>query len=298
EAIDQRLHPADRERVHNVHKTAVLEKVDFEHEYRIVLPDGTVKHGQATCHPVSDPDGSVVELRGTARDVTERKQAEQALREAQAALAHVTRVTTLGEVTASIAHEVKQPLAAIVANAAACLNLLANGGQGGVVVRDVLADIANDAERASDIIERVRALAKRSVPEQVEVRPIDVVHDVLALAAAESAARRISIRTDVPADLPVVVGDRVQLQQALLNLVVNGMDAMADVDQGERWLEIRGRLETGEGGSAVTISVSDRGIGLQPEETHRLFDAFYTTKPQGMGLGLAISRSIIEAHGG
>src|SRR5262245_873610 len=177
EAIDQRLHPADRERVHNVHKTAVLEKVDFEHEYRIVLPDGTVKHGQATCHPVSDPDGSVVELRGTARDVTERKQAEQALREAQAALAHVTRVTTLGEVTASIAHEVKQPLAAIVANAAACLNLLANGGQGGVVVRDVLADIANDAERASDIIERVRALAKRSVPEQVEVRPIDVVHD-------------------------------------------------------------------------------------------------------------------------
>ena len=298
ELIDQRLHPDDREQVHGVRADAVREKVDFEHEYRILLPDGTVRHVQATCHPVLNGAGDVVEVFGTARDVTERKHAEHALREAQAALAHVTRVTTLGEVTASIAHEVNQPLAAIAANAAACLNLLASGAQGVEAVRRILADIAEDAERAGDIIARIRRLAKRSAPEQVEVRPIDVVNDVLALAAAECAARRTTIRTDVPADLPVVFGDRVQLQQVLLNLIVNAMDAMADVNEAERRLEIRALLETADGRPMVTISVADRGTGLHPGETHRLFDAFYTTKPHGMGLGLAISRSIIEAHRG
>jgi len=301
EAIDQRLSPDDRERVRAIHQTAVRERTDLEHEYRILLPGGTVKDVHATCHPVVNVAGDVVELLGTVRDVTERKQAEQALREAQAALAHVTRVMTLGEVTASIAHEVKQPLAAIVNNANACLNLLASSGEGVGGVRDILADIVNDADRATDIIERVRALAKRSAPEQVEVRPSDLVNDVLALAAADLAARRISIRTEVAVDQPVVVGDRVQLQQVLLNLVVNAMDAMAGMDEAKRRLEIRGRLERlppGEAGWWVTMSVADRGIGLQPEETHRMFNAFYTTKPHGMGLGLAISRSIIEAHGG
>ncbi|HTU01386.1 MAG TPA: ATP-binding protein, partial [Candidatus Sulfotelmatobacter sp.] len=298
EAIEQRIDPDDRERVHAIHETAVREKTDLEHDYRILLPDGTVKHVHATCHPVPNAAGDVVELLGTVRDVTERKQAEGALREAHAALAHVTRVTTLGAVTASIAHEVKQPLAAIVNNANASLRLLASGGHGVDGVRDILADIVNDAERANDIIERVRALAKRSAPERVEVRPIDLVNDVLALAAAESAARRMVPRTDVPVDLPVVAGDRVQLQQVLLNLVVNAMDAMAGVDEAERRLEIRGRLEPWDGVWGVTFSVADRGIGLQPEETDQLFDAFYTTKPHGMGLGLAISRSIIDAHGG
>jgi C4-dicarboxylate-specific signal transduction histidine kinase len=229
--------------------------------------------------------------------VTERKQEEHALREAQATLAHVTRVTTLGEVTASIAHEVKQPLAAISMSAEACLNLIA-GAATVAKVRDILLDIISDAERANDIIARVRALAKRSAPEQADVRPIDVVNDVLALAAAECASRRVSIHSDVPADLPVVIGDRVELQQVLLNLVVNGMDAMADVDEAERRLDIRGRLETIEGNAVITISVADRGSGLAPHLTDRLFDAFFTTKPQGMGLGLAISRSIIDAHRG
>jgi len=232
------------------------------------------------------------------RDITARKQAEQALREAQAALAHVTRVTTLGEVTASLAHEVNQPLGAIVNNANACLGLLPSGHQELDDVREALADVVADAERASAIIERVRALAKRSAPERVELRLVDVVDDVLALAAAEAAARRVTIHTDVSREFPAVFGDRVQLQQVLLNLVVNAMDAMASVDERERSLEIRGRLDTDDGQRAVTISVDDCGIGLQPEEEHRLFDAFYTTKPQGMGLGLAISRSIIEAHRG
>jgi len=232
-----------------------------------------------------------------ARDITERKKTEQQLREAQAALTHVTRVTTLGEVTASFAHELNQPLAAIANNANACLGLL-TGRQELDEVRDALADIVTDAERASAIIEGVRALAKRSAPEHVEVRLTDVVADVLALAGAEAIARCVSIHTDVAANLPVVLGDRVQLQQVLLNLVVNAMDAMRTIDEWERCLEIRGRRDADDGRQVVTISVEDRGIGLRPEDMNRLFDAFYTTKPHGMGLGLAISRSIIEAHRG
>jgi len=201
-------------------------------------------------------------------------------------------------VTASFAHELNQPLAAIVNNANACLGLLPRGRHDLDEVREALGDIVGDAERASAIIERVRGLAKRSPLERVPLRLVDVVDDVVALAAAESAARRVAIRTDVAGDLPLVLGDRVQLQQVLLNLVVNGMDAMSKAEEADRRLEIRGRPETHDGAQAITISVQDRGIGLQAGHTERLFEAFYTTKPHGMGMGLAISRSIIEAHGG
>ena len=224
--------------------------------------------------------------------------ASEALREAQAALTHVTRVTTLGEVTASFAHELNQPLAAIVNNANACLGLLPSGRHGLDEVREALADIVSDADRASAIIERVRGLAKRTPPEKVPLRLVDVVDDVVALAAAESVARGVAIRTDVAADLPVVLGDRVQLLQVLLNLVVNGMDAMSSVDEPKRRLDILGRPDTRDGGPAARISVQDRGVGLDAGRMDRLFEAFYTTKPHGMGMGLAICRSIIEAHGG
>src|SRR5213593_552515 len=234
----------------------------------------------------------------TVVDLSERKRAEEALNHAQSALAHMTRVTTLGELTASIAHEVNQPLAAIVNNASACLSLLSREPADVEELRAALADINSDAERASAVIERVRAMAKRSAPDRIPVRPTDLVHEVVALTATESARRRVAIRTDVPADLPLVLGDRVQLQQVLLNLVVNAMDAMSGVDDPERSLDIRGRVDGLDGSPAVTISVEDRGIGLQPDELERPFEPFYTTKPHGMGLGLAISRSIIEAHSG
>jgi signal transduction histidine kinase len=232
------------------------------------------------------------------RDLTEHILASEALRETQAELTHVARVTTLGEVTGSFAHELNQPLAAIVNNASACLGLLRGGRPDLDEVRGALGDIVTDAERASAIIERVGRLAKRSSPERVRLRLADVVADVVALAAAESAARRVAIRTDVPATLPVVAGDRVQLQQVLLNLVVNGMDAMSGLDEPDRRLEIRGCEDVQDGVPVATISVRDCGIGLQDGQADRLFEAFYTTKPHGMGLGLAISRSIIEAHGG
>src|SRR2546430_8208707 len=183
-----------------------------------------------TCSPLRPDSGRVEAALVISRDLTEHWLASEALREAQAALTHVTRVTTLGEVTASFAHELNQPLAAIVNNANACLGLLPSGRHGLDEVREALADIVSDADRASAIIERVRGLAKRTPPEKAPLRLVDVVDDVVALAAAESVARGVAIRTDCAADLPVGLGDRVELLQVLLNLVVTGRDSWPHVD--------------------------------------------------------------------
>ncbi len=234
----------------------------------------------------------------TVVDLSERKRAEEALNQAQAALTHVTRVSTVGEVSASIAHELNQPLGAIANNANACLGLLSSAKPKLDELRGALGDIVSDAERASAIIERVRGMARRSAPERIPVRLSDLVQEVVGLAAAESATRRVAIRTDVPNDLPLVLGDRVQLQQVLLNLVLNAMDSMSGIDEAKRSLEIRGRSDQLDGDPAARVSVEDRGIGLRPEQADQLFEPFYTTKAHGMGLGLAISRSIVEAHRG
>ena len=255
------------------------------------------RHLVATFSPLRPQSERVEAALLISRDMTEQALAAEALREAQAQLAHVTRVTTLGEVTASLAHEVNQPLAAIVNNANACLGVLPSG-RDLEEVREALADIVRDGERASAVIERVRGLAKRSSPQKVPLRLADVVADVVALAAAESATRKVAIAADVGPDVPEVLGDRVQLQQVLLNLLVNGMDAMSAVMEEERRLEIRGRLDRQDGSPAALLSVQDRGIGLEAGQLDSVFEAFYTTKPHGMGMGLAISRSIIEAHGG
>jgi PAS domain S-box-containing protein len=232
------------------------------------------------------------------KDITEHKQAEEALRKAQAELAHVSRVTTVGELAASIAHEVNQPLTAVVNNANASLSILPKDAPGLEEVRAALAEIIEDANRASDVIARVRQLAKRAPVEKSLLDLRDVVHEVLALARHESAARHVTIRTDLSRHLPSVSGDRVQLQQVLLNLVMNGMDAMNQVEEAKRVLIIGAFREIQAGVARTLVSVKDSGTGVKPGQMDRLFEAFYTTKPQGMGMGLAISRSIIEAHGG
>jgi PAS domain S-box-containing protein len=291
------FHPDDRESTRELYETVIREKVAWDHHVRLLLPDGTLRYVRGEASPVLDTEGNLVEFVGMVMDLTEQKRALNALSEAQAQLAHVARVTTLGEVTASLAHEVNQPLAAVVNNATACLNVLPEGREMDEL-RAALEDIARDGTRAAAIVERVRGLAKRSYPEKTRVHLADVVGDVLKLIASESAARDVAIRTDVDPDLPSVLADRVQLQQVLLNLVVNGMDAMSAVTDGERVLEIRACAEAHDGSTAALISVSDRGTGLAPDEMDRVFQAFYTTKPDGMGMGLAISRSIIEAHDG
>jgi PAS domain S-box-containing protein len=298
EMFNQRFNPDDLEKLRQLAQKAVEQKSGYVLDGRIVLPDGTNKLVQIIGHPIVNTDGDIVEYIGTTIDVTERKKAEEALQEAQTALAHVTRVTTLGEVAGSIAHEVNQPLTAIANNANACLGLLSTGSADLEEMRQALEDIVNDAERGGAIIQRIRGMARHSAPRRTPVWLADVVNDIIVLTAGESAARGIVISTEVAPFLPMVQADRVQLQQVLLNLVVNGMDAMNSAKDPERRLEILGLPDKHDGQPAVRISVRDRGIGLKSGETDKLFQAFYTTKPQGLGLGLAICRSIIQAHGG
>jgi len=297
ELATQRIHPDDRAERMRVFELARDRRAAYDLTYRLLMPDGRIKYLHVLAHAVRS-DAADLEFVGAVMDVTSAKRAEAALRQAHANLAHVSRVTTMGELTASIAHEVNQPLAAVVNNANACLSLLARRPADLAEIRDALGDIIDDADRASAIIARVRQLAKKAPFERTQQNLREVIADGLALASLESAARRMTIRTELAEGPPLVFIDRVQLQQVLLNLVVNGMDAMSTIEETKRVITVLLRREMREGKWETVVSVRDAGIGLDPEDKDRLFEAFYTTKPQGMGMGLAISRSIIEAHGG
>ena len=294
--ILERVHPHDIPLVREVIDLAA-EGRDLDYEYRLLLPGGCVKHVHVVAHAIGGKSGNR-EFVGAVMDITATRRAEEALRKAQADLAHVSRVTTLGELTASIAHEVNQPLGSIINNANACLSLLPDGAPQLDEVREALAEIIQGADQAGAVITRVRQLVRKAPSERTVLNLRDVVADVLALARHDTTARRVAIRTELTEDMPSVNGDRVQLQQVLLNLIVNGMDAMNATEGSKRILTICGRHEMRAGESRCLLSVQDAGTGLKPEGINQLFEAFYTTKPQGMGMGLAISRSIIEAHGG
>jgi C4-dicarboxylate-specific signal transduction histidine kinase len=232
---------------------------------------------------------------GAVMDVTEARQAQEALADAQAQLAHANRVATLGALTASIAHDVNQPLAAIVANGEANLRWLDRPAPPLDTVREGLERMIGDAERASSVVNRIRALARKDPSEHRLLDVNAVINDVVRLVAREIAAHQVSLRLALAPALPAVRGDRVQLQQLIINLVINGIQAMAGIDGRARSLSIRSELdESGE----VQICVQDSGNGIDPAIANRLFDAFYTTKSGGMGLGLSICRSIVESHGG
>jgi PAS domain S-box-containing protein len=229
------------------------------------------------------------------RDITERKRAEEALRQTQAELAHVTRVMTMGALTASIAHEVNQPLAAVVTNGNACLRWLAREVPDLEEARAAVERIIKEGNRASEVLRRIRALAQKANPQKAWLDLNDVIREVVALMYGEVRQQRVALRTDLAAALPPVLGDRVQLQQVILNLMINGIEAMQAVADRPRELRIRSQRHDAD---TVLVAVQDAGIGLDPQQMVRLFDAFFTTKPGGMGMGLAICRTIIEAHGG
>ncbi len=266
--------------------------------YRIASGSGSPVYIQTSGKPFYDAGGNFLGYRGTGTDITatiRADHAEQALRKAQAELAHVTRVTMLGEMTASIAHEVNQPLAAVIANAEACLRWLDRETPDLAAARRSAEWVINDGNRASQVVRRVRALANKTDIEKVPLDVNNVVRDVIALVQRELSSHGVSLRTELAAALPMILGDRVQLQQVIINLVMNGIEAMQSVTDRQRELVIRsGQDET----HGVLLSVTDCGVGISAENANRLFSAFFTTKSSGLGMGLSICRSIVEAHGG
>jgi PAS domain S-box-containing protein len=298
ELFYQRVHPDDRDRVRQEVYVETPERgSDFDVEFRIILPDGAIRHVRSTGHPVRDTAANVIEYVGTSIDVTERKWAEEErerLRQAHAHLARVNRLTTMGELTASLAHEVNQPIAAALTNANTCLRWLARDQPDLQEAREAALRIAKDVARAADIISRTRLLFKKSVPHRDLTDVNEIIQETIVLLRSEVMPEKISVRTDLATNLPEVMGDRVQLQQVVMNLLINGIDAMRNVD-GPGELAIKSERAENE---QLLVSVSDTGTGLPPHHTDQIFNAFFTTKPHGTGMGLRISRSILESHGG
>jgi PAS domain S-box-containing protein len=282
-------------RLHRVMLDAHLPFRDFV--YTVTGTESAV-YVQTSGKPFYDARGNFLGYRGTGTDITptiRADHAEKALRKAQAELAHVTRVTMLGEMTASIAHEINQPLAAVVNAAAACRRWLDGGSPNLDEARCAVDWIINEGNRASEVIRRVRALANKTDIEKVPLDVNDVVREAIALAQRELISHRVSLRMELAPALPMILGDRVQLQQVIINLVMNGIEAMQSVMDRPRELVVGSHQnET----HRVRVTVTDSGVGISAENADRLFNAFFTTKSGGMGMGLSICRSIIEAHGG
>jgi C4-dicarboxylate-specific signal transduction histidine kinase len=266
--------------------------------YRLIRPDGSPVYIETSGKPFFDSHGRFLGYRGVGSNITAEvrgNQAELALRQAQADLAHVTRMTTLGELTASIAHEVNQPLAAIVTNGAACLRWLAPERPDLDEARAAVECMISDGHRASEVIQRLRALCQKTDPQKTLLDINEVIEEALLLVQREVLDHRVALQRDLSPALTPVLGDRVQLQQVIINLVMNGMEAMAAVSDRRRGLLIRSHQHAAD---QVIVMVQDSGVGIEPENVDRLFGSFFTTKPGGMGMGLSICRSIIEAHDG
>src|SRR5271165_4798083 len=294
----QSIHPEDQAPALEALESASWVGKDFEYQYRIVLPNGTTRHVYGTAHRVFNSSGNVTEIMGIVMDITERKRAEEErarLHRLEADLAQINRVSVLGELTASIAHEVNQPLSGIVSNGSACLRWLAGDSPNLEETREAVLDIVRDGKRAGEIVARIRALTKRTPATREKLDLNETIREVLALVGDEARRSRVMVRTLFANDLSAVAGDRVQLQQVVLNLVMNAIEAMSGIGERARELVITTRNIDA---NQVQVTVEDSGIGLDPNTIDKIFDSFYTTKPSGMGMGLSISRSILQAHGG
>jgi len=294
DVIRSRVHPEDLTLYEKMVEQARNGAADFEWQYRLLMPDGAIKHMHAVAHAARDPNDRL-EYIAAVQDVTARRRAQEALDKARAELAHAARVMSLGALTASIAHEVSQPLSGIITNASTCVRMLDAEPPNIDGARETARRTIRDGNRASDVITRLRAMFRKK---DFTVEPLDLneaAEEVIALSRTELQKSNIILRTEFTEGLPPVDGDRVQLQQVMLNFLLNATDAMSSVDDRPRELTV---VTANDGDDRLRLSVRDVGIGFSPQQAEKLFDAFYTTKESGMGIGLSVSRSIIEGHQG
>jgi C4-dicarboxylate-specific signal transduction histidine kinase len=286
------LYPEDREPVRLAVDKSLAGGDNYEGEYRVVLPDQQIRWVATRSRIEFSNRGLPLRMCGVSADITRRKQAELDLQKQRNELAHLSRMTMLGELSGTLAHELNQPLAAILSNAEVALGFLAQDATALDKVREILEDIIEDDIRAGEVIQRLRLLLRKNEVQRQSLNLNEVVQDVLKLVRSDLASRNIAVKTGLSSKLPAVMGDRVLLQQVLLNLILNGCDAMADAEH--RRLHIKTQWN----GNAVQVSVVDQGRGIALDDMARLFEPFFSTKPQGMGLGLPICRTIINSHNG
>jgi PAS domain S-box-containing protein len=292
ELLLERTHPDDRTSVRSVLERAWKEGGEWEHKHRLLMPDGSVKHLHAVGHPVRNAAGEL-EFFGAVMDITDAVKAEEELSRLRTELAHVNRVMTLGELTASIAHEINQPLTAVITDASAAVRWLNGQSPNLNEAREALARIQKNGNRAADVIQHIRGLARKSPVQMSEVDLNEVIQNVITVTSNEIKLNRIALRTELAADLPAIRADRVQLQQVVLNLIMNAIEAMGGCEPRELMVYSGQKAPQN-----VLVSIFDSGPGFDSQNVDCLFEPFYTTKAEGMGMGLAICRSILETHGG
>ena len=291
-----RVHPEDRESLLKALETSLRTGADYRSEYRAFLPDGQLRWISGRGHVEFDVNGQPVRMRGASVDITKRKQAELEAARQRNEMAHLSRVTILGELSGSITHELNLPLTAILSNAQAAQRILAKGEANLVEIREILSEIISEDKRASEVIRRLRLWLKKGEVQRRSLCINEVVRDVLKLMRSDLINQKITAYCKLARNLPAVTGDPVQLQQVLLNLMVNACDAMINGDTSQRGLLIQTRIENRS--NAVIVSVTDRGSGIPERKMEQIFEPFFTTKAKGMGLGLSVCRTIIAAHGG
>jgi signal transduction histidine kinase/CheY-like chemotaxis protein len=295
QTVLDRTHPEDRPSVRQTIDRAATEKRDFAHEYRLMMPDGSVKHVRVLARRTPAEDGESVVFVGAVTDITERKRAEEEhakLRQLEADLARINRASMMGELAASLAHEIKQPITAVAMNASTCIRWLQNEPPSIEDARRTVSDIINDVKRATDIIDRNHSFYRRGSSRRELIDLNEIIRHMIALLRDAADRNSISIRTELDPKLAMTTADRVQLQQVLMNLMLNGIEAMKG-SSGALTITSK-QSEDGQ----LMVSVGDSGIGLPVEGAERIFEAFFTTKPDGTGIGLPLSRRIIDSHGG